>query len=103
MTVDASFFDWESGSPMVSCADPTEEQECSQDATSEFIGQSVRSTFLTPRDQKDTTHTSNFGVKVQEHCKVNQVTCDLFNTEGEGIKYKTTQDYLRATFKGQRP
>ena len=73
------------------------------DATSEFIGQSVRSTFLTPRDQKDTTHTSNFGVKVQEHCKVNQVTCDLFNTEEEGIKYTTTQDYLRATFKGQRP
>jgi len=55
------------------------------------------------QDQKDPTHTSNFGVKLQEHCKANQVTCDLFNPEAEGIKYTTTQDYLIATLKGKRP
>jgi hypothetical protein len=54
------------------------------------------------QDQKDPTHTSNFGVKLQEHCKANQVTCDLFNPKAEGIKYTTTQDYLIATLKGKR-
>ena len=75
----------------------TQNWDSADDATSEFIGQSVRSTFLTPRDQKDPTHTSNFGVKLQKHCKANQVMCDLFNAEAEGIKYTTTQDYLIAS------
>jgi acetyl esterase/lipase len=29
------------------------------------------------KDQKDPTHTSNFGVKLQEHCKTKGVTCEL--------------------------
>jgi hypothetical protein len=29
------------------------------------------------KEQKDPTHTSNFGVKLQEHCKANGVECEL--------------------------
>lgn len=44
--------------------------------------------------QKDPTHTSNFGVKLQEHCKANGVQCDLVYPGAEDVKHKTTTDYL---------
>jgi acetyl esterase/lipase len=43
--------------------------------------------------QKDPTHTVNFGVKLQEHCKANGVTCELFYPGVEGVA-KTALEYL---------
>jgi acetyl esterase/lipase len=46
------------------------------------------------QDQKDPTHTSNFGVKLQEHCKANGVPCELFYPGAPDVKHATVQDYL---------
>lgn len=51
------------------------------------------------QDQKDPTHTSNFGVKLQEHCKANGVACDLVYPGVMDVKHKTINDYLIAKLK----
>lgn len=51
------------------------------------------------QDQKDPTHTSNFGVKLQEHCKANGVACDLVYPGVTDVKHKTINDYLIAKLK----
>ena len=51
------------------------------------------------QEQKDPTHTSNFGIKLQEHCRENKVTCDVYYPGAEGVKFETTKDYLIATLK----
>ena len=45
------------------------------------------------KDEKDPTHTANFGVKLQEHCKANGVTCELYYPGIEGIA-KSATEYL---------
>ena len=45
------------------------------------------------KDEKDPTHTANFGVKLQEHCKANGVTCELFYPGIEGVA-KSATEYL---------
>ncbi len=54
------------------------------------------------KDQKDPTHTSNFGVKLQEHCEANGVTADLYYPGAKGVKFSTTQDYLISTLKKKK-
>ena len=44
--------------------------------------------------QKDPTHTSNFGVKLQEHCQSAGVTCELVYPGAPDVKHETTSDYL---------
>jgi acetyl esterase/lipase len=51
------------------------------------------------QEQKDPTHTSNFGVKLQEHCQANHVTCDLVYPGAPDVRYKTSTEYLIATLK----
>ena len=55
-------------------------------------------TFSAPpglgQPQKDPTHTSNFGVKLQEHCKELGVPCELVYPGAPDVKHATTQDYL---------
>lgn len=46
------------------------------------------------QDEKDPTHTANFGVKLKEHCEANGVTCDLYYPGAEGVKHTSTRDYL---------
>jgi acetyl esterase/lipase len=46
------------------------------------------------QDQKDPTHTSNFGVKLQEHCKATGVTCDLVYPGAPDVKHKNATEYL---------
>lgn len=52
------------------------------------------------QDQKDPTHTSNFGVKLQEHCVANGVKCELVYPKAEGVKHASSMEYLIATLKG---
>ncbi len=44
--------------------------------------------------EKDPTHSANFGVKLQEHCKANGVACDLVYPGVTEVKAKTTTEYL---------
>ena len=51
-------------------------------------------------DQKDPTHTSNFGVKLQEHCKANGVECELFYPGAPDVKHTSIQEFLIEKLKG---
>jgi acetyl esterase/lipase len=51
------------------------------------------------QEQKDPTHTANFGVKLQEHCKANGVTAELFYPGVTDVKAKTTNEYLISKLK----
>jgi acetyl esterase/lipase len=46
------------------------------------------------QNQKDPTHTSNFGVKLKEHCATKGVECELVYPGAPGTKHATTTDYL---------
>ncbi|MEO2047671.1 MAG: hypothetical protein ABGX16_13985 [Pirellulales bacterium] len=46
------------------------------------------------KTQKDPTHTSNFGVKLQEHCQSKQVACELVYPNAPEANHSTTSDYL---------
>ncbi len=46
------------------------------------------------QDQKDPTHTANFGVKLQEHCAANHVPCELVYPEAPNVKHPGVTDYL---------
>ena len=51
------------------------------------------------QEQKDPTHTANFGVKLQEHCKEKGVACDVVYPGATDVKYKTINEYLIARLK----
>ena len=44
--------------------------------------------------EKDPTHTSNFGVKLQERCKNANVSCELVYPGAPDVKHATVQDFL---------
>jgi len=46
------------------------------------------------QDQKDPTHTSNFGVKLQEHCKEKGVECELNYPGAPDVKHKSNEEFL---------
>jgi acetyl esterase/lipase len=46
------------------------------------------------QDQKDPTHTSNFGVKLQEHCQAAGVECTLVYPGAPAAKWASIQEYL---------
>jgi acetyl esterase/lipase len=46
------------------------------------------------QDQKDPTHTSNFGVKFQEQCKAKGVDCELYYPGAPDAKHITATSYL---------
>jgi hypothetical protein len=51
------------------------------------------------QDQKDPTHTANFGVKLQEHCQSVGVPCELVYPGSPDVRYPTATDYLIAKLK----
>ncbi len=46
------------------------------------------------QDQKDPTHTANFGVKLEEKLKAAGVPCELVYPGAPGVKHAKTDDYL---------
>jgi acetyl esterase/lipase len=46
------------------------------------------------QEQKDPTHTSNFGVKLQERAKSVGAMCDLYYPGATGVGHTTVQSYL---------
>ena len=54
------------------------------------------------QDQKDPTHTSNFGVKLQEKCRSVGVECELVYPGAPDVKHRDVTDYLVETLKGTK-
>lgn len=52
--------------------------------------------------QKDPTHTVNYGVKLQEHCRANGVECELNYPGAPDIKHPSIAAYLIAKLKESR-
>lgn len=46
------------------------------------------------QEQKDPTHSANFGVKLQEICHQRGVSCELVYPGAEGVKHPRVVDYL---------
>ena len=55
------------------------------------------------KDQKDPTHTSNFGVKLQEKCKAEGVECELVYPGAPDVKHPTVSSYLIEKLKADKP
>lgn len=53
------------------------------------------------QDQKDPTHTANFGVKLLEKCVSAGVDCELVYPGAEAVRHATITDYLIAKLKAQ--
>ena len=51
------------------------------------------------KEEKDPTHTANFGLKLQEHCQANGVSCELVYPTAANPKYKSITEYLIAELK----
>ena len=49
--------------------------------------------------QKDPTHTSNFGVKLQEHCRTTGIDCELVYPKAPGVTHASPTDFLITTLK----
>ena len=54
------------------------------------------------KDQKDPTHTSNFGVKLQEHCKAKGVVCELVHPGLPKVKHENPTAFLISHLKGKQ-
>ena len=46
------------------------------------------------QDQRDPTHTSNFGVKLQNHCQKNGVLCELVYPDAPNILHADATSFL---------
>ncbi len=55
------------------------------------------------QNQKDPTHTANFGVKLQKHCKENGVECELAYQGAPDVKHATAQSFLIEKLKAAKP
>jgi hypothetical protein len=51
------------------------------------------------QEQQDPTHTSNFGVKLQEHCKELGVPCELYFPGAPDAKHTSADAYLIESLK----
>ncbi len=52
------------------------------------------------QEQKDPTHTANYGVKLQEKCKEAGIPCELVYPGAPDVKHATTTEFLIDTLKG---
>ena len=53
------------------------------------------------QDQRDPTHTSNFGVKLKEHCQENDVPCELVYPGAPDILHMNTTAFLVEKLSGR--
>ncbi len=51
------------------------------------------------QEQKDPTHTSNYGVKLQAHCQALGTECELVYPNAPNVKHKSIAEFLIATLK----
>lgn len=48
------------------------------------------------QEEKDPTHTANFGLKLKEHCDAHRVSCELVYPGAPNVKHPTESDYIRS-------
>jgi acetyl esterase/lipase len=48
------------------------------------------------QEEKDPTHTANFGVKLKEHCDAKGVACELVYPGAPNVKHATASGYIKA-------
>jgi hypothetical protein len=53
------------------------------------------------QEQKDPTHTSNFGVKLQEHCRTLGVACELQYPGAADAPHATPTEFLIETLRSK--
>ena len=53
------------------------------------------------KDQRDPTHTSNFGVKLKDHCQENDVPCELVYPGAPDILHTNTTSFLIEKLSGR--
>jgi len=53
------------------------------------------------KDQRDPTHTSNFGVKLKDHCQENDVPCELVYPGAPDILHMNTTSFLIEKLSGR--
>ena len=53
------------------------------------------------KDEKDPTHTANFGVKLKEHCDELKAPCELVYPGAPDVKHKEIYDFLSAYLKAK--
>ena len=51
------------------------------------------------QEEKDPTHTCNFGIKLQEHCRAREVECELAYPGAPDAKYNSATEFLIAKLK----
>jgi acetyl esterase/lipase len=51
------------------------------------------------QEQRDPTHTANYGVKLQEHCQAIGTECELVYPGAPNVKHQTIAEFLIATLK----
>jgi acetyl esterase/lipase len=54
------------------------------------------------QEQKDPTHTANYGVKLQEKCREAGVACELVHPGAPDVKHQRIEDYLIETLKAAK-
>ena len=54
------------------------------------------------QEQKDPTHTANFGVKLQEKCRSVGVECYVMYPGATDVKYRNAVEFLIATLKSPK-
>jgi acetyl esterase/lipase len=54
------------------------------------------------QEQKDPTHTANFGLKLQEHCQEIGVPCELVYKGAPDVKHRNATDFLIDVLKAPR-
>lgn len=54
------------------------------------------------QEEKDPTHSANFGLKLQEHCKATGVTCSLQYPGAKDVEHKNITSFLIAKLKAAR-
>jgi len=54
------------------------------------------------QEQRDPTHTANYGVKLLEKCKAIGVACELVYPGAPDVKHAKTEDFLIATLKAAK-
>ena len=55
------------------------------------------------KEQKDPTHTSNFGVKLQEHVRATGIECELVYPGAPDVKHPTIPEAIIAKLTGSKP
>ena len=53
------------------------------------------------QDQRDPTHTSNFGVKLKEHCQENDVSCELVYPDAPDVLHANATAFLVEKLSGR--